>query len=464
MHALLHRAHDAAIAHDFRYFLRRSFGTLSPSETFIQSWHIEAITEYLRALEQSHITRLIINMPPRSLKSMTVTVAWTSYLLGRNPATKIITASYASALSLKHGLDARTLLLSPWFARAFPHTRLISTEKRKLMTTQQGFRLSTSVGGTLTGEGGDVLIIDDPLNPAQAASDRFRARANPWFDHTLASRLNNKHTGRMLLVMQRLHEEDLTGHLLAKGGWEHVALPAMAESPVTISVGRFYKVMQTGELLQPERESEATLARLREDVGSQAFAAQYLQTPVRTEGQMIRAGWIHCAPMPSQVEFLLQSWDTAIKTGAAHDRSACVTLGVSEGRYYVMDALACRMDYPSLKRALLEQVERYKPHAVVIEDKASGQSLLQDVRREHQALPIVPWMPKGNKIQRTARITPLMEAGRICFPYQASWKEEMVAELMAFPHGRHDDLVDALAQGILWLQEREQGKGVIRQL
>lgn len=209
-----------AIRNDFLSYLRYVFHTLNPGQPYISNWHIEAIAEYLGALEKQNLKRLIINMPPRSLKSLSTTVAWTSYLLGRSPQSRIITASYASGISLKHAMDVRALIAQPWYRQAFPDFRLLSgqNEKHKFMTTQHGFRLATSVGGTLTGEGGDIIVMDDPLNPEQAMSRTQRQHANHWFDNTLATRLNDKINGRMLLVMQRLHSDDLSGHLLEKGG------------------------------------------------------------------------------------------------------------------------------------------------------------------------------------------------------------------------------------------------------
>jgi predicted phage terminase large subunit-like protein len=460
----LRRLHTHALRERFPCYLQQAFHALNPTQPYIANWHLNAIAEYLHALETCAITRLIINMPPRSLKSLSVTVAWTSYLLGRNPAQKIITASYSSALSLKHAMDARALMQSAWYHRAFPDMRILAgqNEKHKCVTTQHGFRLATSVGGTLTGEGGDFIIMDDPLNPAQAASERFRSRANHWFDHTLSSRLNDKLTGRMLLVMQRLHTDDMTGHLLSKGGWEHVCLPAQAQSPLTISIGKFHKVMEVGELLQPARESLAVLEQLRRDLGSHGFAAQYLQSPVSLEGNMIRRAWLHSAEhFPASYDFLVQSWDTAIKTGKNNDYSACVTIGVMQGKYYIIDVLAFRAEYAELKRSIISQYDTHRPHAVVIEDKASGQSLLQDLRREGE-LPVVAYQPKGDKLHRAARVTPLMESGQVLLPARAAWKNALEAELLSFPHAQHDDQVDAFVQGIAWLKDREHRQSFIR--
>jgi predicted phage terminase large subunit-like protein len=461
----LNRLFHHAISHDFRSFLECAFYVLNPSQAFVPSWHLEAIAEYLNAVEQGDIQRLIINMPPRSLKSLSSTVAWSAYLLGRNPAMRVITASYSSAISIKHATDTRSLLASDWFGSAFPNfsVHAAQNEKHKFMTTQQGFRLATSVGGSLTGEGGDIIIIDDPLNPAQAMSRTGRDAANHWFDHTLSSRLNDKRTGRMLLVMQRLHEQDLSGHLLRKGGWEHLSLPAQAKQAIYVRVGAFSHLMEEGALLQPLRETQQVLDQLRLDLGSAAYNAQYLQSPLADDGMMIKKAW--CAYVYDTVPdyaMTVQSWDTAIKTGAQHDYSACITLRVHEGIYYVMDCITAKVEYPALKRMIAAHAASFKPDAVLIEDKASGQSLLQDMLKE--PYPIIAIMPKDDKVTRLARISSLLEAGKVLFPAAASWKDSLIDELLQFPNGTHDDGVDAFSQALYWLMQRERNAHYMRVL
>lgn len=466
--AAFSRSVNHVIANDYLSFLRYSFTQLNPGQPFQPNWHIEAIAEYLNALERCELQRLIINMPPRSLKSLSTTVAWSSYLLGRAPSTRIITASYSAGISLKHATDVRALLGASRIRTAFPALHILKgqNEKHKFMTTQHGFRLATSVGGTLTGEGGDVIIIDDPLNPAQAMSRSGRELANHWFDHTLATRLNDKRTGRILLVMQRLHADDLSGHLLNKGGWEHLCLPARAEQDIFIDIGAFTYTMNTDELLQPQRESADILHQIRLDLGSIAYNAQYLQAPVTETGSLIRREWLTLCDNPperSQCSLIIQSWDTAIKSGAAHDYSACATIGVCDHQYYLLDMVTVKAEYPELKRLIVSHAEAYTPDAILIEDKASGQSLLQDLRN-NTSLALVAIMPKGNKLLRTARITPLLEAGGLRLVSKGRWQEEFIKECLQFPHGVHDDQVDAMTQALGWLQVRMDKHNYMRVL
>lgn len=209
------------LRNNFNLFLTRAFLHLRPGETFKPNWHIDVISEYLMACKNKQIKRLIINIPPRMMKSLCISVAFPAWLMGNDPSKSIICASYAQSLANQHSLDCRALIESEWFQAAFPGCKLAKdqNEKSKYMTTKRGMRFATSVGGTLTGAGGSFIIVDDPLNPSQAASDAERDTANSWMSSTVPSRLNNQEDDIIIVVMQRLHEDDVTGHLLDKGGW-----------------------------------------------------------------------------------------------------------------------------------------------------------------------------------------------------------------------------------------------------
>ena len=380
-----------AMQESFPAFLHRSFTTLNGGTHFLDNWHLHWLCEHLRAVEQGHMKRLIINMPPRYLKSLTVSVAWPAWLLGQNPARRIIVASYAEKLSLKHSLDCRHLLAESWYRRAYPELTLFAgqNEKHKFVTTQHGFRLATSVGGTLTGEGGDILIIDDPINPLHGESQTLRDKANRWFEHTFSSRLNDKKHGAMVIVMQRVHEEDLTGYLRKKGGWTVLELPAIAEHAAWLGDYR----RAEGEALHPAREDISQLHKTRHEMGSHSFSAQYQQRPKPKEGAMMRRSWFIYDDSPPLGGQVVQSWDTAIKAGAQNDPSVCITARIVNGECHILEILRERLEYHHLRAALLARAEKWQPEAILIEDKASGQSLLQDLRADSN-LPLIPIMPK----------------------------------------------------------------------
>ena len=204
------------LQNDFVSFVEKSFYELNPNTTYLHNWHIEVIVAALEKCRMRASTRLNINVPPRSLKSHTASVAFPAWLLGHNPAAQIICASYAQDLADKLAGDCRSLMMTEWYQELFPETRLATRRSavHDFMTTKKGSRLATSVGGVLTGRGADFIIIDDPLKPDEALSDVQRRNVNDWYDHTLISRLNDKRTGCIILIMQRLHEDDLVGHVL----------------------------------------------------------------------------------------------------------------------------------------------------------------------------------------------------------------------------------------------------------
>src|ERR1700720_3521796 len=224
------RVYEEILRSDLGYFAQRCFCELNPQAAFLPNWHIEVIAAKLAAVRAGKIRRLIINLPPRYLKSLLASVAFPAWCLGHDPSAQILCVSYAQDLADKLSRDCRHILASDWYRGIFP-TRL--SPQRAAMpefdTTAQGCRLATSVGGVLTGRGADLIIIDDPLKPGGALSQTQRQAANEWFDHTLYSRLNDKLTGAMILIMHRLHEDDLAGHVLEQEPWEVVRLPAIAD-------------------------------------------------------------------------------------------------------------------------------------------------------------------------------------------------------------------------------------------
>lgn len=442
----------AALRSDFSSFIAKTFATVNPGQAFCANWHIDALADHLEAVRRGDIKRLMINMPPRALKSICVSVAFPAWLLGHRPESRIIVASYALPLAIKHSMDTREVLRASWFRELFPASRVArgQDEKHKFITTARGFRLSTSTGAGLTGEGGNVLMIDDPLTPEQALQTSVREATNAWFEHTFASRLDSKKEGAMVLVMQRLHPHDLSGYLLDKGGWEQLCLPAIAPEAQTYYFGGRSYARSAGEVLCPGRENAALYEPLKIEIGSHVFSAQYQQRPVPEEGFIIKPQWVKYSERLPDGR-VLQSWDTAIKTGAANDASVCITAVLSDHALYVKDVSVMKLEYPDLKRAVLTQAEKHAPEIILLEDKASGQQLIQDLRK-HSALPIVPCVPRADKLTRVHAISAMIEAGRLTLLKNAPWLAGFEAEMFQFPAGAHDDQVDALTQALQWLR------------
>ena len=447
---------DAILRTDFYSFVQAAFPIVSPGDSFACNWHLEGITYALTRVLSGEIKRLIITVPPRSLKSICASVAFPAYILGQDPTRRIICVSYSEGLARKHANDSRALMRSGLYARLFPRTRISPDKDTELetMTTDRGFRLATSVGGTLTGRGGNLVIIDDPLKPQEAQSEAARDSLRQWFTNTLLSRLDNKASDAIIIVMQRLHVDDLVGQLLETGGWEHLDLPAIAERDEAIALGpgRVH-LRRMGDLLHPEREPQQILDDIKRDMGSFEFSAQYQQRPIPAGGNLVKWPWFKThehAPSPVPSDRIIVSWDTAMTARQLSDYSACVILLVRDGTAFVLDVIRERLEYPELRRKVI-QVHRRWGHmignyALLIENKGSGMSLIQDLKRE--SIHAIAVDPEGDKVMRMNEQTARIEAGAVSLPSRAPWLDEFKRELMAFPNGRYDDQVDALSQGL----------------
>jgi predicted phage terminase large subunit-like protein len=445
---------NAACRTDFVSFVHKSFHWLAPSATFHLSWHICAIAYQLEQVRLGKIKRLIITVPPRSLKSIMCSVAFPAFVLGHDPTKRLIVASYNADLAIKHGNDFRMIVNNPQYGVIFPAMR-ISTMKNtqaEVVTTRNGFRLATSVDGALTGRGGDIIIIDDPITALDALSQKAREHVVNWYSNTLLSRLDDKQNGAIVLVMQRLHEDDLVGVLLrGSDEWTVLNLPAIAEEDkrTPIGDGKFH-YRRTGDLLHPEREPRAVLESLRVHLGMDNFAAQYQQQPVAPEGVMIKRSWVpHYDLLPTpRSGHIIQSWDIASKEGAENDWSVCTTWLVYQNRYYLVDVLRGRFDYPTLKARVLSHAKLHKPGTIMIEDAGVGTALIQDLKKA--SFSVVPVKPEHDKKVRMSIQSAKFESGRVLFPKQAPWLQDLELEIFAFPRGRHDDQVDSISQALAY--------------
>jgi predicted phage terminase large subunit-like protein len=453
----------AATRQDFTTFIHRTFQTVSPGIPFQPSWHVELLADRLEACRTGRIKRLLICLPPRHLKSLCASIAFPAWMLGHDPSRRIICASYSIELAGKLAGDCRAVMESSWYRAAFPDLRLASATELELATTARGFRLTTSIGGTLTGRGGDVIVIDDPLKAGDALSEPRRTAVNDWFRNTLYSRLDNKAAGVIIVVTQRLHVDDLVGYLLSTGEhWDLLQLPAIAitEERYELAEGTVLS-RRAGAALHPEREPLAVLEAIRRTLGSYEFAAQYQQEPVPLEGGLIKAAWLRryaAAPERQSGDLVTQSWDTASKSGELNDYSVCATWLRRGQEHYLLDVFRARLDYPELRRAVVRLKQAFAPDVVLIEDKGSGIQLIQDLRAEGRVRPIAI-APEGDKVTRMYTQTHKLEAGRVLLPERAPWLDEFVGEVLAFPHGWHDDQVDAMSQYLFWEPSRRRVPG-----
>lgn len=444
------------LRHDLVSFIERAFYELNPQAAFSLAPHIEVMAAKLEGCRQGKIRRLIINVPPRSLKSICTSVAFPAWMLGHDPAAHIICASYGQELAEKFARDTRRLMQSPWYRSLFA-TRLAERQAvHDFMTTAQGTRLATSVGGVLTGRGADMIIIDDPIKPENALSEPMRRGANEWFDHTLLSRLNDKDKGCIIIVMQRLHQDDLVGHVLRQENWEVVSFPAIAERDETHIIdsifGRREFRRRVGDALHPERESLETLHAIRRAIGEYNFSAQQQQNPMPLGGAMVKAEWLRYyepGAQPARFDEVIQSWDTANKATELNDFSVCTTWGAKNNNFYLLDVFRARLNYPDLRRAVKAQSQRFAVNAIVIEDKASGTQLLQDLKAEGVFRVRAYEPPAGaDKVMRLHAQTAVFENGRVLLPKTAPWLGDYLGELLSFPGSQYCDQVDATTQAL----------------
>lgn len=435
-------------------FIYKAFNTLVPGQNYHHNWHLEALAYHLEQAAAGNITRLLITLPPRSLKSVCASVAFPAWLLGRDPSRRIVCASYSAELAGKHAGDCRQIMESGWYGQIFHGTRIARGRNSEMdfVTTRQGYRYSTSVGGTLTGRGGDMLIIDDPLKADDAMSQAKRDAVNEWYDGTLYSRLDDKRRGVIILIMQRLHLDDLAGHVLEQEQWTHLNLPAIAESDQTIRISdqeAYYR--PAGELLHPEMEPQDVLDRMKRTLGGFKFSAQYQQNPIPIEGNLIKPSWFRYydqEPAREHTDQIVQSWDTAYADTDGSDYSVCSTWLVRRHENFLLDILRQRLTYAALREAAKRHAIRWQPDVVVIENRSSGMALIDDLRQAADycgPLPIA-FDPVGDKIERMARHAAAIEAGQVVLPRRASFLDDFLAELAQFPHGSHDDQVDSVSQ------------------
>ncbi len=450
---------DAVLRQDLSAFIHKSFHTLTPAQSYHDNWHIQALAWQLQQCASGKVKRLLITLPPRSLKSISV-VAFEAWLLGRDPSKRLICASYSADLANKHAQDCRALMESSWYRRIFPQTRIEKNTETEFVTGRKGYRYSTSVGGTLTGRGGDFLIIDDPLKSEDALSETKRPAVNDWYDGTLYSRLDDKRNGALIVIMQRQHLDDLAGHVLGQEAWAHLNLPAIAEIDEHVTIGpNQTRHRRVGDLLHPEREPSDVLARIKSTLGNFKFSAQYQQRPIPEEGEIIKLGWFgryDAVPQRQGGDEIVQSWDTANKAEELSDYSVCTTWLVHGNQYYLIHVLREKLNYPDLRRTVVEHSRRYQADSVIVENKSSGISLIQDLRRggaRHDPMPIA-FDPEGDKVTRMSAQSAQIEAGKVFLPRDAPWLDDFKAELLQFPHGRHDDQVDSLSQFLKWINVR----------
>lgn len=446
-------------------FIESAWPIIEPSRPFIGNWHIDAICTHLEAVTRGEILRLVINIPPRSSKSTIVSVMWPVWVWLQDPTRRFLTVSHGDRLAVRDALASRRLLTSSWFQKGWKDKFSLTgdqNQKSRYENNHRGCRMAFGIGSGITGEGGDMLIIDDPHDAKSAMfSEKERQNVLDAFDQELSTRLNDSEKSAIVIIMQRLHGEDLAGHVLKTGQYEHLCLPMEYESArkcITCLGTQDPRTIE-GELLCPERFPLAWVAEQKRTLGTYGASGQLQQSPVPAKGGLIKLDWFQrysVLPTKDQWIQVVQFWDTAQKANELLNCPwVCGTwVKAKNGGLYLIDVFREWMDYPQGKRIAKSLAEKYNPHVIVIEDKSTGSSLIQEMKKETK-FSILPFEPEADKITRLATESPAVESGRIWLPYIASWLPAFELEIGGFPLSATMDQADMLSMALRYFQKKK---------
>lgn len=491
---------------DLYYFLSQAWSKIDPSK-FTPGWPIQAIAEHLQAVVDGDLKRLIINIPPRMGKSSITSVAFPAWAWIQQeesptsgPGVQFLHASYAQQLSLRDSVKCRRLIESPWYRERWGDRFKLTGDqntKTRFDNSRGGSRLSTSVGSALTGEGGSIIVVDDPNAAQEAFSEATIESTIEWWDNALSTRLNDPKTGAFVVIQQRLSEEDLTGHILSKdvGDWCHLMLPMRYEADRSFVNTMGWKDPRTedGELLWPDRMGEKEVSLLERQLGPWGAAGQLQQRPTPKGGGIIKREWwrlwdqVHYPP----IEYIIASVDTATTAKTENDYSAMTVWGIFSGgeqksiatrvtgkdgflsqveartyteehpRVFLMHAWNERLEFHDLVTKIAATMKEFKVDKLLIENKASGPNITQELARIYRHLPFVVEAVDINranyggrsqdKIARAHSIVPLFAGGLIYAPDRA-YADMVITQCENFPKAKHDDLMDTVSQALSYMR------------
>jgi predicted phage terminase large subunit-like protein len=452
--------------HSLANFVRDAWHVVEPIEPYVHGWHIDAMCEHLQAVTDKKILRLLINVPPGMLKSLLVGVFWPCWEWGVRKLThhRYLCAAHAQSLSIRDNIRARRLILSDWYQMRFSHVKLTTDQNAKIKfeNTQTGFREAVAAG-SITGSRGDRVLIDDPLSVDDANSEKTLESVKMWFLEAVPTRINNQDTSAIVVIMQRLHDEDISGIIVNKKlGYEHLMLPMEFEKDrcAQTSLGFKDPRINDGDLLFPERFNREKVDELKRILGEYGTASQLQQSPVPRGGGIIKSQWIqYVDELPQEFTYILLSYDTAFKDGDTNAFTVGTAWGVLNGNIFLIDLVRKRMQMPELLKNIRDFVAKHNPHGVLIEDKASGQSAIQVLKREiGYKLKAIP--ADRDKVTRAHAVTHLFEYGKIFF-YRNAAESEFVKELTHFPYSSFSDAVDSTTMALAYIDKIKESNAEV---
>ena len=489
----LHEQARRAMEGSLHTFTRGAWDIIEPGREFVDNWHLHAICDHLEAVSRGEIKRLVINVPFRTSKSTFVSVAWPAWTWIKNPEHQWLCGSYAQKLAIRDSLKMRRLIDSSWFKEYWPDAVQMSSdqnEKIRFQNKANGYRIAFGMTGGVMGDGGDTVVIDDPHDRQGANSEVQRPEAIDTYDQGIVTRLNDPISGAIVIIMQRLHEGDLAGHVLKEKGWTHLMLPMEYEKErhCKTSIGFSDPRKKEGELLWPKRFDDVTVAKLKQSLGAFGTSGQLQQRPSPAGGGILQTAhfqlWPYNKPLPI-LTHVLQSYDTAFTDNTANDPTACTVWGTFEHRIddevktccILLDCWTDNLRYTQLKKRAMDDWKAVyggddadplntakRADVVLIEEKGSGISLIQDLQLAR--LPVHPYNPgKAGKTTRAELTAPMLEAD-VYFVIQTkkrdadgkipakpvAWAQKLLTQCEQFPNGEHDDLVDTFTQANIYMQ------------
>jgi predicted phage terminase large subunit-like protein len=437
-------------------FFKEAFKVVEPAVQLDINWHHQYVCQLLQKEAERIIADkpktedLIINVPFRASKSLMCTILFPVWCWIRDPKLRFITASYSASLSVEHSAKSRDVIQSKWFQENWGDLFVIKPDqntKHHYVNDHTGNRRATSVGGTVTGAGASIIIVDDPISPKQAASQAERTQANDWYNTTLYSRLDNPRTGVRIIIMQRLHEDDLSGYLLRNNpdSYKHVCIPA--ESSKILSpkgLLKFYK----NDLFWDTRFSRKILQDYKYQLGSYEYAGQLQQQPAPADGGIIKKEWFNV--VRSLRDEALMTWnfviDPAYTSKENNDPSALLCYSIYENEYYIRCVEEKYMEFPELVKYIQLFCERNgydRRSKIYVEPKASGKSIVQTLKRNTRLNIIESKPPSKDKVARISDVVNIIESGRVNM-IEGMWNDNFLSQCAQFPNARHDDMVDCL--------------------
>ena len=472
MNSLLQHARDEQARRRLRYFVRDGWHVLEPTTPYVHGRHIEVVSEHLEAVTAGQIQNLIINIPPGHMKSLHANVFWLAWMWIQRPSLRVLCASYASNLTRRDSRKFRALITSTWYQRVAQKTIELSKDTEDLLiNAETGFRQCMSVDGETTGNRGDGMVIDDALNATDSLSDAARAAMLWWWDQGMANRLNDLVKGWRVVIGQRLHEDDLPGHVLKEGCWEHLCLPSefvRAKACVT-KIGGDWR-QHEGELLFPDRFPAAVLAVEKKRLGSYGYSGQHQQSPTPADGGKFRRSWfryfeqvkdhyvLHTPEGDRRIWigdcWIFQTVDLALSAKEGADFTVIATWVVTkQNELLLLDVERMQQESPEVKAALTMSKARFKPLFQAIENAHYGTEVCQDWLRK--GYPLKKLEADRDKVTRSIQASLLMENGRVYFHAGTSWLVDYETELLGFPNATHDDQVDVTSYAAMCIANQE---------